>query len=53
MLNDYPSQATVAESQDKTTATGMSIDDRERALKAQKKKEKNARKKARLSGDKN
>lgn len=47
MLNDHPSQA----SKKDTPAT--SIDEREQALKAQRKKEKNARKKARKSNEKN
>jgi hypothetical protein len=58
MLNDYPSQAEKVQS---TATNGSSsgagagtstIDDREQALKAQRKKEKNAKKKARKSGEK-
>lgn len=44
MINDYPTQATQA-------SQSTAIDDREAALKAQKKKEKNARKKARKSAE--
>jgi hypothetical protein len=44
MLNDYPTQLT-------QPSQSTAIDDREAALKAQKKKEKNARKKARKSAE--
>jgi len=55
MLNDYPSQSSEATPPPAFTtasANGTSIDDREQALKAQRKKEKNARKKARKSNEK-
>jgi hypothetical protein len=46
MLNDYPTQSSIVESE-----SNGKLDDREQALKAQKKKEKNARKKARKSAE--
>jgi hypothetical protein len=57
MLNDYPSQTSEATPPPASTSTPASanvtsIDDREQALKAQRKKEKNARKKARKSNEK-
>jgi len=48
MLNDYPTQSTQPTS---TSETNRKLDEREQALKAQKKKEKNARKKARKSAE--
>jgi hypothetical protein len=46
LFNDYPTQATQP-----SRAGTTSIDQREAALKAQRKKEKNARKKARKSAE--